>query len=49
MKTKAGPFHFSKDRKIVEEYTQELQDVVQRALEEEEAVLIAAYSGFHPQ
>jgi len=43
------PFQFQRDRKIIEKYMQELQDVVQRALEKEEAVLIAAHPVFHPR
>ena len=41
------PFHWEEDRKVIEQYAQELQNVVQRALEKEEAILIAVYPVFH--
>jgi hypothetical protein len=41
------PFDWKKDRKIVDQYAKELQSVVARALENEEAILIAAYPVFH--
>ena len=41
------PFNWEKDRGIIEQYAQELQNVVQRALEKEEAILIAMYTVFH--
>lgn len=41
------PFDWKKDRKTIEHYAQELQRVVERALEKEEAILIAAYPVFH--
>ncbi len=44
-----APFHLERDRRIVDEYSRGLQDVVQRALEKEEAILIAAHSVLHPQ
>jgi hypothetical protein len=34
------PFQWKRDRKVVEAYAQELKNVVQRALENEEAILI---------
>ncbi|MEW6211058.1 MAG: hypothetical protein AB1631_22025 [Acidobacteriota bacterium] len=41
------PFEWEKDRSIIEHYAQELQNVVQRALEKEEAILIAVYPVYH--
>ena len=41
------PFNWEKDRKVIEQYAQELQNVVERALEKEEAILIAVYPVFH--
>ena len=41
------PFDWEKDRKIIEQYAHELQQVVSKALEKEEAILIAAYPVFH--
>jgi hypothetical protein len=42
-----APFHWEKDRNVIEQYGQELQNVVQRALEKEEAILIAVYPVSH--
>jgi hypothetical protein len=41
------PFHWEKDRNVIEQYARELQNVVQRALEKEEAILIAVYLVLH--
>ncbi|HKQ06259.1 MAG TPA: hypothetical protein VJ464_14080 [Blastocatellia bacterium] len=41
------PFRWEEDRNVIEQYGQELQNVVQRALEKEEAILIAVYPVFH--
>jgi len=44
-----APFEWEKDRRIVEQYVLELQNVVRRALGKEEAILIAVYPIFHSQ
>ena len=41
------PFRWEEDRKVIVRYGQELQNVVQRALEKEETILIAVYPVFH--
>ena len=41
------PFDWEKDRTVIEQYAQELKNVVQRALEKEEVVLIAVHPVFH--
>jgi len=41
------PFNWVEDRKVIEQYGEELQNVVQRALENEEAILIPVYPVFH--
>jgi hypothetical protein len=41
------PFQWNKDRKVIERYANELRDVVRRALEQEEAVLIVVYPVYH--
>jgi len=42
-----APFIWNEDRRIIEGYTREIQNVVAQALEKEEAVLIAVYPLFH--
>jgi hypothetical protein len=41
------PFDWNKDRNVIEQYAHAIQDVVQRALEKEEAILIAVYPVSH--
>jgi hypothetical protein len=41
------PFYSSKDRLLIERYSGSLQQVVQRVLNSEEAILIAVYSVYH--
>ncbi len=42
-----APFHWDEDRNVIERYVQEIQSVVQQALEKEEAVLIAVHPVSH--
>jgi hypothetical protein len=42
-----APFEWKKDRKVIEQYAEELQDVVRKALKEEEALLIVVYPVSH--
>ena len=41
------PFQWEEDAVVIEQYAQELRNVVERALEKEEAVLVALHSVFH--
>jgi len=41
------PFDWEKDRDLIERYAEELQDVVQQALESEEAILITLHPVYH--
>ena len=41
------PFYWSKDRLLIEQYAGSLRQVVQRALNSEETILIAVYSVYH--
>jgi len=41
------PFYWDKDRLLIERYTRSLRQVVQRALSNEEAILIAVNPVFH--
>ena len=43
------PFQWEKDRAVIGQYAEELRDVVQRALNKEEAVLIAVYLVYHAE
>ena len=43
------PFQWEKDRVVIGQYAEELRDVVQRALNKEEAVLIAVYLVYHAE
>ena len=44
-----APFQWNKDRHLIEQYAQGLQDVVQKALDKEEAILIAVYPVYHSE
>jgi hypothetical protein len=41
------PFDWEKDRDLIERYAEELQDVIQRALEGEEVILITLHPVYH--
>lgn len=41
------PFEWKKDRDVIEQYAEELRDVIQRALKGEEALLIAVHPVCH--
>lgn len=41
------PFYWDKDRLLIEQYTRGLRQVVQQALSNEEAILIAVYPVYH--
>jgi hypothetical protein len=41
------PFHWDKDRLLLEQYTTALRQVVQQVLRNEEAILIAVYPVYH--
>jgi hypothetical protein len=42
-----APFYWDKDRLLVEQYASGLQQVIQQALSNEEAILIAVYPVYH--
>ena len=41
------PFDWERDRDLIERYAEELQDVIQRTLEGEEAILVALHPVHH--
>lgn len=41
------PFEWEKDRAVITQYGEELQDIIQRALEGEEAILITVHPIHH--
>ena len=41
------PFEWGRDRDVIEKYAEELQDVIQQALRNEEAILITVYPVHH--
>ena len=41
------PFEWEKDQSVLTRYAEELHDIIQRALEGEEAVLISVHSVYH--
>ena len=41
------PFEWEKDRAVIEQYAEELRDVIQRALKGEEAILITVHPIYH--
>jgi hypothetical protein len=41
------PFDWDKDLELIERYAEELQDVIQRALKGEEAILITLHPVYH--
>lgn len=41
------PFDWERDRDLIERYAEELQDVIQRILEGEEAILVALHPVHH--
>ena len=41
------PFEWEKDHVVLTKYAEELHDIIQRALEGEEAILISVYSVYH--
>ena len=41
------PFEWEKDRDVLTQYAEELLNIIQRALEGEEAILISVYSVHH--
>lgn len=43
------PFDWERDRDVIERSTGELQDVIQRALESEEAILITLHPVYHAE
>lgn len=44
-----APFQWERDRQVLEQYAEGLRDVVQRALNKEEAILIATYPVYHAE
>jgi hypothetical protein len=41
------PFEWEKDRAVLTQYAEELYDIIQRALEGEEAILISVHPVYH--